>query len=289
MAMTDLVNTTKTLLYGAGLGEKPSIVRGASNANETITNPTIVFTLLAGEGAASGIAAGDILSVVGAATQALSHVLYVLSVSTDTVTCLSSYDGAPVSVADAFDSEVFELNAPRSEYLLWGDVSAVIAGLLWPEVYLYTTETIASPDTTNYQNDLAAATERIVMVQQVIGGINTNIPFEIHTNVSTTVASTGVYAELYVQDSSAAYVSSVGRVVEGSTLNFAYSQCIATGAAAIAAGSMLGGGSLESSSKDSQQRVQLTPRQALWQDFVALRSSLAQDLSMEEAWFSAVL
>ncbi len=57
----------------------------------------------------------------------------------------------------------------------------------------------------------------------------------------------------------------------------------------IAAGSMRGGGSLESSSKDTQQRVQLTPRQALWQDFVALRSSIAQDLSMEEAWFSAVL
>ena len=290
MAMTDLVNTTKTLLHGAGLGEKPLIVRAATNANETITNPTIVFTLLAGEGAASGIAAGDVLSVVGAGTQALSHVVYVLSVSTDTVTCLSSYDGAPVSVADAFDSAIFEMNAPRSEFLLWGDVSSVIAGLLWPEVYLYAVETIAAPDTTNYQNDLNAATERIVNTQQVIGGIATNIPFELHTNVdAVTVTATGVYAELYVQDSSAAYVSAVRRVIEGSTLNFAYSQCIATGAAAIAAGSMLGGGSLESSSKDSQTRVQLTPRQALWQDFVALRSSISQDLSMEEAYFVSVL
>ena len=289
MAMTDIVNQTKTLLHGAGLGEKPVITRAAADAAETITGATIVFSLLAGEGASSGISAGDILSVVGGSTQALSHVFYVLSVSTDAVTCLNSYDGAPASAANALDAAVFEINAPRSEYLLWADVSSVISGLLWPDVYLYTTETISSPDQANYQNDLNAATERITMVQQVIGGINTMIPFELHTNVATTVASTTVYAELFVQDGSAAYVSSVQRVVEGSTLNFAYNQCIATGAAALAAGSMLGGGSLESSSKDSQQRVPLTPRQALWQDFVALRSSIAQDLSMEEAYFSVVL
>ena len=289
MAMTDIVNQTKTLLHGAGLGEKPVITRAATDAAETITGSTIVFSLLAGEGASSGIAAGDVLSVVGAATQALSAVLYVLSVSTDAVTALNSYDGAPATAANALDAAVFELNAPRSEFLLWADVSSVIAGMLWPEVYLYTTETISSPDQSNFQNDLAAATERIVFVQQVIGGETIHIAHEIHTNVSTTVASTGVYAELYVVDGSAAYVSSVGRVTESSTLNFAYNQTIATGAAALAAGSMLGGGSLEASSKDSQQRVQLTPRQALWQDFVALRSSIAQDLSMEEAYFSVVL
>ena len=172
---------------------------------------------------------------------------------------------------------------------MWGDVSAVIAGMLWPEVYLYTTETISSPDMSNFQNALSAGTERIVGVNQVIGGENIFLAHEIHTNISTTIESTGVYAELYVVDGSAAYVSAVGRVLEGSTLNFAYNQCIATGAAAIAAGSMLGGRSLASSSKDSQNRTQLTPRQSLWQDFVALRSSIAQDLSMEEGWFSSVL
>ncbi len=289
MAMTDLVQTTKTLLTGAGLGEKPVIVRAASDASETITGATIVFNLLAGEGAGSGIKPGDILSVRGAATQALSAVLYVLSVSTDAITALNSYDGAPATAANALDAAVFELNAPRSEFLLWADVSSVISGLLWPEVYLYTTETISSPDLANFQNDLASGTERIVHVMQVIGGENYNISHQIHTNVHSTVASTNVYAELYVVDGSAAYVSAVGRVLEGSTHNFSLSQCIATGAAALAAGSMLGGGSLESSSKDSQQRVQLSPRQALWQDFVALRSSLAQDLSMEEGYFSVVL
>ncbi len=289
MAMIDLVTRTKTLLHGSGLGEKPVVVRAAADASESITNPTIVFNLLSGEGASSGIAAGDVLSTMQGATAAASFIFYVLSVSTDAVTCTSTYLGSTASTANQLDAMVLELNAPRPEFLLWNDVSAVIAGLLWPHVYLYTTETISSPDLSNYQNDLAAGTERIVKVQQVIGGVNHHLAYELHKNVATTVASTTVYAELFAIDGSAIYVSSMTRVVEGSTLNEAYMQMIATGAAALAAGSMLGGGALESSSKDSQQRVQLTPRQALWQDFIALRSSIQQDLSMEENWFEAVL
>ena len=289
MATAGLVARTKTLLHGAGLGEKPIIVRAASDASESISSPTIVFNLLAGEGAASGIEAGDILSTMQGASAAASFILYVLSVSTDAVTATETYMGSTASGADALDGMLFELNAPRPEFLLWNDVSAVIDGLLWPEMYVYATETIASPDLSDYQNELNAATERIVGVVQVIGAENHNLAWQLHTNQSTTVSSTTVYAELFAIDGSAVYVTAVRRITSSTTFNEAQSQCIATGAAALAAGSMLGGGSLESSSKDSQARVQLTPRQALWQDFVALRSSIAQDLSMEEGWFSVVL
>jgi hypothetical protein len=288
--MTDLVSRTKTLLYGSGLGEKPVIVRAAADAAETIAPPIITFDLLAGEGAASGIAAGDTLSMVGGTTAALSSVFYVLSVSVDRVTCLNSYLGStPVSVADLLDGVIFELNPARSEFMLWNDVSAVIAGMLWPQIYLYSTSAITTPDLADYQNEVAATVEEIIDAHQVISNTIHHIPFELHTNVHTTVSSTGAFAELYAIDGSTIYLVTKDRVAETSTLNEAYMQCIATGAAAIAAGSMLGGGSLESSSKDSQARVQLTPRQALWQDFIALRSSIAQDLSMEEGWFSVVL
>ena len=288
MAMTDIVTRTKTLLHGSGLMEKPPIIRVASDASETITNPTIVFNLLSGEGAASGVAAGDILSTMQGSTAALSFIFYVLSVSTDAVTCTSTYMGSAASTASQLDGMLLELNAPRAEFLLWNDISAVIDGMLWPEVYLYTTESV-TPDLNDMQANLQAGTERIVKAQQVIGGTILNISHELHKNVATAVASTTVYAELFAIDASTVFVSSMTRVVEGSTLNEAYNRMIATGAAAVAAGSMLGGGSLESSSKDSQNRNQKTPRQVFWQDFVALRASIAQDLSHEENWFEVVL
>ena len=288
MAMTDIVTRVKTLLHGSGLMEKPPIVRVAADASETITNPTIVFNLLSGEGASSGIAAGDILSTMQGSTAALSFIFYVLSVSTDAVTCTSTYMGSTASTASQLDGMLLELNAPRAELLLWNDISAVINGMLWPEVYLYTTESV-TPDLSNMQADLQAGTERIVKAVQVIGGTNLNISHELHKNVATGVASTTVYAELFAIDASTVFVSSMTRVAESSTLNEAYNRMIATGAAAVAVGSMLGGGSLESSSKDSQNRNQKTPRQVFWQDFVALRASIAQDLSHEENWFEVVL
>ena len=97
MAMTDIVTRVKTLLHGSGLMEKPPIIRVASNAAETITNPTLVFSLLAGEGAASGVSEGDILSTMQGSTAALSFVFYVLGVSTDVVTCTSTYMGSTAS------------------------------------------------------------------------------------------------------------------------------------------------------------------------------------------------
>jgi hypothetical protein len=285
--MTDLVSRTKNYLYGPGLGEKPVIVRAAADASETITGSVITFNLLSGEGAASGIAAGDVLSLVGGTTVALSPVLYVLAVSTDAVTALNSYQGATATVADALDGAIFEMNAWRTEFQIWQNVSACIAGLLWPEVYQYTTENI-TPDLSDYQSALQAGTEKIVRAQQVVGNTTWDIPFELHTNIDTDVAATGVYAELYALDGSTVYVTSQTRVTESSTLNEAYMQCIATGAAALAAGGALGAGAQESSKKGSQDRNRLNPRQTLWQDFLGLRSAIANELSQEEDWFEAV-
>lgn len=286
MSTTALVQRTKSLLYGQGLGEKPVIVRAAADADESISGSVITFDLLAGEGAASGVAAGDILSVYDAASEATAFCLYVLSVSTDQITALDGYLGATASAADELDGAFFELNPTHPEFTIWTQIDAIIAGFLWPEVYAYNTYNI-TPDLTDYQAELNAGVEEIIHAVQVIGNTTYGVAHELHTNVDTDVASTGVYAELYAIDSSTVYITVKERITS-STSNEAIIQCIATGAAALAQGASLGGASHEASKKDSQERRQLNPRRDLWQDFLALRLSIANDLSMEEDWFEAV-
>ena len=93
MATTDIIQRARAHIYGQGIGEAPSIVLAAANANETVSAPTISFSLATGSG--SQVQAGNVLSVINAANAASAFVLYVLSMSTDVVTALMGYLGSP--------------------------------------------------------------------------------------------------------------------------------------------------------------------------------------------------
>lgn len=282
MADKDIVARVKSLLYGTALGEQPTIVQAASNAAETSIGTTVTFTLASNEGAK--VSAGDMLSVYGAATAAAAHSVYVLSVSTDTVTAVNGYWGSP-SVADtSMDSALLELNPVRAEHFLFQAVESVFATFLWPDVLKYNQRSV-TPDLSDYQVEVPAAVENILSAWQIVGGTRYSIPFGLVTDLETTLSSTGSMAEFYAIDGSSVYYTTEERIGSSDTLSEALTQCVATGAAAIALGASVAETSMAFASKDSQQRGERSVADKLWREFVTLRSALADDIARDVDWF----
>jgi len=283
MTAATAVLRAKALLYGHGLGEKPTIIQAPAAANETSIGTTVVFDLATAE--LAKVEAGDVLSVLGAGTAAASHSVYVLSKNTTSVTVLASYMGSPAVDSDGdLDAAILELNPLKSEHFIWQAVETVYATLLYPDIHKYNTYTI-TPDLSDYQVELNAAVEEIESAFQVVGGERHLIPFGLAKNVHTSVSSTTVMGELYAIDGSSVYITTRERYLEADSTTEAITQCIATGAAALAIGATRSSTDLESAKKDSQFRGQRNPANDLWRDFVTMRSALAEDLASQVDWF----
>ena len=283
MSATDIIQRARAHIYGQGIGEAPSIVLAAADASETVSAPTISFDLATGSG--SSVQAGNVLSVINAADVDSAYMLYVLSVATDTVTALMGYLGSPSpTTANDLDGAVFEIDPLKSEHLIWQKVESVFSTMLWPNVYKYGTYTV-TPDLSDYQVELNAAVEKIVSAQQSWAGEFVDIPYDLRKNVSTSVSSTGVLGTLYAIDGSNVYITTKERYASSDTLPAAVEECVAVGAAAMTLGAARSSTDLETSSKDSQFRGQRNPADALWRDFVTLRSAIGEDLAAEEDWF----
>ena len=284
MAASTIVSRVKTLLYGHGLGEKSTIVQAPSAANETSIGTTVTFDLATAE--LAKVEAGDVLSVLAASASTGAHMMYVMSKNTTSVTALASYMGSPAVTADGdLDDAFFELNPLKSEWFIYQAVESVFATLLYPEIYKYGTYTIATPNMVHYQNELNAAVMEIQNAFQIIATETHQIPFGLARDVSTTISSTGVLGELYVIDGTAAYITTKERYLEADTLTEALTECIATGAAALAIGASRSSTDLESTKKDSQVRGQRNPANDLWRDFITLRTALSDDLASQVDWF----
>ena len=282
MSDSDIVKRVKTILYGSGIGEHPPILQAAADAAETSIGTTVTFTLASAEGAK--VAAGDVLSVYGAATATVAHMLYVLSVATDTVTAVNGFWGSPV-VADALlDGALLEQNPLRSEHFIYQAIETVFATLLWPDVLKYGQATV-TPDLSDYQVEVPATVEHILSAWQIVAGERMSIPFELVTDLHATLSSTGSMASMYAIDGSAVYYTTEERYIATDTLSEALTQCVATGAAAIALGASISETNLESSSKDSQSRRERNPGSDLWREFITLRSALSDDIARDVDWF----
>ena len=216
MAASDIVQRVRQHVYGNGFGESPSIIQGASDASETITNPTIAFDVATNEGAK--LAAGDILSTYASTSQATAFELYVLSVSTDTVTAINGYNGSDQSAADELDGMLFELNPFKSEYLIWSKIETVFDNMLWPYVWKYNTQSVTTPDQSSYQNEVPAAIFQIEGAWQQYGPEWVPIAWELQRNLHTSVSSTGSLATLNVFDSSTVYLSTREKYLSSDTL-----------------------------------------------------------------------
>ncbi len=90
---------------------------------------------------------------------------------------------------------------------------------------------------------------------------------------------------MYAIDGSSVYYTYEGRYISTDTLSEAVTQCVATGAAAIALGASVSETALESSKKDSQTRRESNPAQDLWREFITLRSALSDDIARDVDWF----
>jgi hypothetical protein len=263
------------------------MVRCAATAAESVSGAIVTFDLLAGE--ISKVVAGDTLAVIGAADATGAHVVHVIAVdATSQVTAYNGYLGSPAVASTDLNGAVFE-NLPsgaKSEWDMYQAVEAVINRLLWPDLFDYATYAI-TPDLTDYQVELNAAVEKIVDAVQVVGTSRVNVPFtqplrDQHSGVS----STGVLAEIYAVDGTTVWIKTINRITASSTLDDAFTEMIATGAAAICAGKTVNAKTMEAASKEAQSRE--TPNTSLWRDFVTLRQAIIEDFSRQENYFEIV-
>ena len=274
--LSDVVNRTRSILYGSGLGEKPAIRQAAADAAETTTGQTVVFTLASDEGAK--VKPGDVLSVYDPDTEADAHVVYVLSISTDTITGVVSYLGSPTITASDLDSALFEQNAAWTGYEIFEAVTTVVDSLLWPYVYKLTSATIASPDLVDGQEAVAAGTEVITHAWQVIGPTVYNIAVSprVPLEVTSTLKSTGKMVTFDWIDGSTVYYEYREKVDVT-----AHARLISLGAAGLLLGGSMAEATLERTKKDNAEAVSGRGQaaNAVWRDFLTLRQNISDELS----------
>ena len=279
MAVADIVNRTKTILYGSGLGEKPTIRQGAADAAETITGNTVVFTVASGEGAK--IKPGNIISTWGE-TEATTHALYVLSVATDAVTAVHGYLGSAVTIADSLDGVLFEQNPLATEFEIYEAIDTIFTNMLWPHVYNVVEATIASPDLIDGQEAVAAAAEHIHYAYQIIGPSVIDIPFQSEPRVvATALASTGRLGQFEWQTATTGYYQYREKYDEADETTDELTHLVATGAAAIVLGASLVEATIEGTKKDNVEAVSQRGAvgTSLWRDFLTLRANMSEELT----------
>lgn len=286
MARSDYVEATLNLLYGQGLGEKPSIRLAAADAAESISTNTMTFDLATGDGA--NVKAGHILSVMGA-TRAASYGLYVTDVSTDTLTVLRTYRGSPDAggSADLLDGAVFYQNPLAMGHEIHDMIDRVVDRMLWPQVWDYDTATV-TPDLTDGQVELPATVMDLDSAYQIIGGEAYPVPFAVQRNVHTTVSSTGVLGTIGAINGSTVYYTSKSKFTIGdeSGDDAAVVHLVALGAAALLVGGEVAAAEMERAKKDAQNRDLSRVENIFLRDFLTLREGF---MSEEAGEYSEIL
>lgn len=285
MALADIFTRTRQILYGSGLGEKPAIRVGASNANESVSGDLVTFSVDTDEGAK--IKPGQVLSVYDPDAEADAHAVLVTSISTDAITGVNGYGGSPaIAGADSgdVDSKLWEQNPLVLAYEIFEAIDTVIARFLWPDVYQIETKTISSPDLVYGQEAVAADVKEIISAWQVIGSEVIAVPFDrTPYDVDTSVKSTGHMARFDWFDGSTGYYTVKTKVVEADEASVELTHLIALGAAALLLGASLVDTTIQGTKKDNVEAV--SRRQSignvLWRDFLTLKQAYSQELGRE--------
>lgn len=276
MAFSDLIEQTKTVLYGQGLGEKPALVLCAADANEVVTGETLTFDLATGEGVR--IHRGDILSRrTSDGTDA--YCFYVLDVATDTVTALNSYKGAPAAADTNLDGRVLEINPFKTDNEISTAIKTVVARFLYPQVFKLVTHTVTS-DVSDGEAELPATVEDVISAHQIIATKVYPIPFGIQKNLDTSVSSTGVLGYFDFYDNSDTYVTAKEKYLIAD-IDETLEHMVAVGAAAILLGASVAATDLERAKKDSQKRQPESAASVLWRDFLTLKTLFADEISRD--------
>ena len=280
MAIADIHQRVRQIWLGQGLGEKPSLRRAAADANETVSGSIVTFTMLAGEG--DKIKAGNVLSVL-TTTAASMHVVYVLSVSTDTLTCVNGYLGSPLVADTLLDGAILEQNPVSTAYEIDGGIDTVVGRFLWPFVYDIVTATIASPNLVNGQEAVPAEVEEIISAWQTFGSdilgvpVTPKIPYELHTDLATN----GKLAVFDWDTGSAGYYTYRAKFTEADEADTELTHLIALGTAALLLGTTMVETTVESTKKDNVQAVGQRAQAGgiIWRDFLTLRQAMSEEQS----------
>lgn len=277
MARSDIVQIAKSLVYGPGLGEKPSIRRAAAAATLTTSNGVSSFPLLAAEG--QYVRAGDVLAARGTATASVAYEMQVIGVSTDTVTVVPT-GGSPALPAN-LNSAVLEQNPYISELAIHRALSAIVANWLYPAIFEIDVAQTVTPNLATYQVEVPATTREILGAYQVVSNIVVDIGFRLLRNVHTTISSTGVLMQLYdLADASTIYLSLIKEYTDAAT-DETIQYLIGTGAAALAMDGTVAETQLESSKRDNRDRRADDAASALFRSFLTQRQAMAEDLSRD--------
>lgn len=271
---TEIRDIARDILYGTGLGEKPSLRVGSGTA--TVTGSTAVFDVDDGD----LVRPGDILTNYGATSTADAYSFYILSISTDTVTCVNGYEGAAIANGASVAGMIFEVMPLVSQWKIYESIDVIIDRFLWPEVFDITQDT-ATPDLTTGQVDLDSADEEILNAWQVIGSETVPVSFYLQKNMSTTLFASGNMGAFDFIDASTLYYSAKRRVTASSTGDTALLNMIGTGAAAVCLGGTVVETTLDSSKKDSQERGGRDVGLTLWRDFMSQKQLYSEDLSRD--------
>lgn len=277
MALSDLINRVRGLLYGSGLGEKPALRIANANANETVSGSLVTFALATGE--AAKVKPGNVLGVYSPAAAANAHVVYVTAVasSTGTVTGVNGYLGSPAVASDSLDGKVLTQNAPWTDHEIIQAIDSVTDSLLWPWVFTIADESVASPNLVHGQEAVAAGVEEIIAAWQVLSSEMVHVNFS-RQPFDTDGGDRLAYFEW--MDSSTGYYTYIEKLPGAATIGSNFYHLVALGAAALLLGGALVETSLEATKKDNAEAM--TQRGSagdrLWRDFLTLRANMSEEL-----------
>jgi hypothetical protein len=274
MALVDLVQTTKSILYGTGLGEKPTIVRVGEGA--VVEGDTVNFT-------AEKVRAGHVVASYGATEADDAYVLYVVDQAIDgLLTAINGYLGStPIEENTDLENNFIEVQPLVTEHEIIRAIDTIYSKMMWPEVYKMRTSIIAAPNLIDGQESVPADAEYIVSAWQELGPTIYSIPVtrqprQVHTDLS----ATGRFAHFDWITATQGYVTYRTRYLLGDEDQHDIGYMVALGAAAVTLGGHVAEASLERAKKDNadgvDRRTAIGDR--LWRDFLTLRQAHMEDV-----------
>ena len=231
MALTraNIVKLVKDRLYNPGLGEKPSLRQAEGTA--TVTGDLVDITTVTGEGVK--IKPGHKLSSWNSTDASDAYGFYVLSVSSETITCANGHEGAAIANS-ATTPVVLEHQATVTEYFVQKAIDDIIASYLFPEVFDIAMDSF-TPDLTSQQTQADTLDEEIIRAWQKVGVTTYQIPIKLIQNVPTATFASGKMLSYSVRSSIDVDYSAKRKVALATSSDLALEGLIAKGAAALCA------------------------------------------------------
>ena len=267
MALTrgNIVKAVKSRIYNSGLGQKPSLRRGTGSV--TVADDIVTFSVVTGEGAK--IRKGHILSSWNSTDTTDAYGFYVLSLSSDALTCANGYNGAAIANSATVPA-IMEHQAEPTEYTVQAAIDDIIAAYLYPEVFDIIMDSF-TPNFASLQSTADADDEEIIRAWQKIGPTTYQVPIKLIQNMPTAEFSTGKMVTYDVRVSTDVDYSAKRRVSIANSTNTALEGLIAKGAAALCVEGV-------EEAPDEEGEQQSRP---LWASFYNAKRQLETDIAKE--------